>query len=190
VCFAPNHPQKAEWGQREVPFSRELWVERDDFMVTPEKGFFRLTPGGRVRLRYAYVIECTGFEQDEEGKVSLIRARYFPDSRSGTPGADTYKVKGNIHWLSISASASVEIRLFDRLFTDSNPGAAEDFRPLLNVHSRTVIEARVEEALSAATPGSHWQFERKGYFTADLKDSQPGHPVFNMAVSLKDTWQK
>lgn len=190
MCQAPNHPQKAEWGTRDIPFSKTLWIDRDDFMADPEKGFFRLTPGAQVRLRYAYVVECTGYETDASGQVMVVRARYFPDSRSGTPGADAYKVKGNIHWLSVAHSHSAKIRLFDRLFQDPNPAALDDFREALNPHSRSVTQAQIEAALQDATPGSHWQFERKGYFVADLKDTKPGAPIFNMAVSLKDTWQK
>ncbi len=191
ICHAPNHPQKADWGQREIPFTRELWIEREDFMAEPSKGFFRLTPGGMVRLRYAFVVKCTGFTADADGRVTEVRAEYFPDSRSGTPGADTYKVKGNMHWLSVAHSQAVEVREYDRLFSDPNPGAADDFRPLLNPRSITVRDdSQVEVGLLAAAPGSHWQFERKGYFCVDSRDSQPGKPVFNLAVSLKDTWQK
>lgn len=191
ICHAPNHPQQPELGSREVPLTRELWIEREDFMAEPVKGFFRLAPGAEVRLRYACVIRCTGFSADADGRVTEVRAEWYPDSRSGTPGADTYKVKGNIHWLSARHSAAVEVRIYDRLFQDPNPAAAEDFRTLLNPDSiRIRHDSQVESALLRATPGSHWQFERKGYYCADSRDSQPGAPVFNLAVTLKDTWQK
>lgn len=191
ICHAPNHPQKKEWGHREVPFSRELWIEREDFMSEPSEGFFRLVPGGMVRLRYAYVIKCTGFRLDANGVVDEIRAEYFPESRSGTPGSDHFKVKGNIHWLSHAHSTEAEVRVFDRLFHDPNPAGADDFRTLLNPNSKSVLAgARIEKGLLAAEPGSHWQFERKGYFCVDNKDSQPGKPIFNLTVTLKDIWQK
>jgi glutaminyl-tRNA synthetase len=120
-----------------------------------------------------------------------VRAEWYPDSRSGTPGADSYKVKGNIHWLSVQHSSPAEIRIYDRLFGDPNPAAAEDFRTLLNPDSIRILRAsQVEPALLQAMPGSHWQFERKGYFCADSRDSKPGAPVFNLAVTLKDAWQK
>jgi glutaminyl-tRNA synthetase len=191
VCHAPNHPQKKDLGHRPVPFTRELWIEREDFMAEPSEGFFRMVPGGMVRLRYAYVVKCTGFSSDANGQVNEIRAEYFPESRSGTSGSDTFKVKGNIHWLSDAHSIEAEVRVFDRLFNDPNPAGADDFRPLLNPNSKSVLEgARIEHSLLDAAPGSHWQFERKGYFCVDTKDSQPGKPVFNLAVTLKDTWQK
>ena len=190
-CHAPNHPQKPEWGTRAVPFTRTLWIEREDFMAEPVKGFFRLTPGAMVRLRYAFVIKCTGFSADADGKLTEVRAEYFPDSRSGTAGSDTYKVKGNIHWLSTEHSARAEVRIYDRLFRHANPGAAEDFRPLLNADSISIRnDSQVEHALLHAEPGTHWQFERKGYFCVDSRASHPGQPVFNLAVSLKDAWQK
>ena len=150
-----------------------------------------MVPGGMVRLRYAYVVKCTGFSSDANGQVNEIRAEYFPESRSGTSGSDAFKVKGNIHWLSVAHSIEAEVRVFDRLFNDPNPAGAEDFRPLLNPNSKSVLEgARIENSLIDAAPGSHWQFERKGYFCVDTKDSKSGKPVFNLAVTLKDTWQK
>jgi len=191
LCHAPNHPQHPDWGSREVPLTRELWIEREDFMAEPVKGFFRLSPGAQVRLRYACVIKCTGFAVDAAGRVSEIRAEWYPDSRSGTPGADNYKVKGNIHWLSVAHSAPVEVRMYDRLFNDPNPAAAADFRSLLNPDSISVRhDSQVEQGLLHVEGGSHWQFERKGYFCADVRDSRPGAPVFNLAVTLKDSWQK
>ncbi len=192
ACAVPNHPQKPEWGTRELSFSRELWIDREDFMSAPAKGFFRLAPGAQVRLRYAYVIECTGFEQDPQtGAVTLIHAQYFPQTRSGTPGSDAHKVKGNIHWLSVHQAHPATVRLYDRLFKDPNPGGAEDWRTLLNPDSIGVLpHAQVETALLAAAHGETFQFERQGYFTVDRRDSLPGTPVFNRAVTLRDSWGK
>ncbi|PKO83752.1 MAG: glutamine--tRNA ligase [Betaproteobacteria bacterium HGW-Betaproteobacteria-11] len=190
-CHAPNHPQKPEWGKRPVPFSRELWIEREDFMETPAKGYFRLFPGNRVRLRYGFVIECTGCEKDECGNLVAVHCNYFTDSKSGTPGADTYKTKGNIHWLSAPHAVAAEVRLYDRLFTALAPGAGErDFLADLNPESLRVITARIEPALVDAAAEARFQFERHGYFVADRKDSRPGAPVFNRAVTLKDSWGK
>ena len=124
-CHLPNHPQKPDWGKRAVPFARELWIEREDFMETPSKGYFRLFPGNRVRLRYGFVIECTGCEKDGQGRVVAVHCDYFLDSKSGTPGSDTYKVKGNIHWLSAKHSHAAEVRLYDRLFKVPHPGAGD-----------------------------------------------------------------
>jgi glutaminyl-tRNA synthetase len=194
-CFAPNHPQQPELGKRVVPLSRELWIEREDFQENPEKGFFRLSPGGKVRLRYAYVIECTGFEKDASGQITEIRAKIFEDSKSGTPGADQYKVKGNIHWVSASQSAMAEVRLYDRLFSHPTPGARREgdapdlerhFLDDLNPSSLTVIKAAVEPSLTEAKTEERFQFERHGYFVVD-RDSAPGALVFNRTVTLKDS---
>jgi len=191
ACFAPNHPQKPEWGRRSVPFSRELWIEREDFMETPSKGYFRLYPGNKVRLRYGFVVECTGCDKDSEGRVTAVRCNYLPDSKSGTPGAETYKVKGNIHWLSARHAHAAEVRLYDRLFKVPNPGAGgTDFLQDLNPDSKRLITAMIEPGLSEASPEDRFQFERHGYFVADLRDSRPGAPVFNRAVTLRDSWGK
>ncbi|OGA58599.1 MAG: glutamine--tRNA ligase [Betaproteobacteria bacterium RIFCSPLOWO2_12_FULL_65_14] len=191
ACFAPNHPQKPEWGRRSVPFSRELWIEREDFMETPSKGYFRLYPGNKVRLRYGFVVECTGCDKDSEGRVTAVRCNYLPDSKSGTPGADAYKVKGNIHWLSARHARAAEVRLYDRLFKVPNPGAGgTDFLQDLNPDSKRLITAMIEPGLSEASPEDRFQFERHGYFVADLRDSRPGAPVFNRAVTLRDSWGK
>ena len=190
-CFAPNHPQKPDWGKRSVPFSRELWIERDDFMEAPSKGYFRLYPGNQVRLRYGFVVECTGCDKDAGGNVTAVRCNYFPDSKSGTPGADTYKVKGNIHWLSVQHAYAAEVRLYDRLFRVPNPGAGDtDFLRDLNPDAKRIVTARLEPLLREAKPEERFQFERHGYFVADLKDSAPGEPVFNRAVTLRDSWGK
>jgi glutaminyl-tRNA synthetase len=201
-CLAPNHPQKPELGKRPVPFSRELWIEREDFMETPTKGFFRLfppgetpsgdpRPGNKVRLRYGFVIECTGCDKDAAGKVTAVHCNYYADSKSGTPGSDGYKVKGNIHWLSARHAFECEVRLYDRLFSAAHPGAGErDFLLDINPDSKTTIRAQLEPALREVQPEDRFQFERHGYFVADLKDSKAGAPVFNRALTLKDTWQK
>ncbi len=187
----PNHPQKPELGKRAVPFSRKLWIEREDYMEAPSKGYFRLFPGNRVRLRYGYVVECTGATKDAAGRVIEVHCTYLPDSKSGTPGADQYKVKGNIHWVSAAHAYPCEVRLYDRLYTAAHPGAGDrDHIDDLNPHSKKVITAQLEPSLRDARPGEHFQFERHGYFIADHVDSKPGAPVFNRAVTLRDAWQK
>ena len=187
-CQAPNHPQRPEWGKRDLPFARELWIERDDFMVVPPKGFFRLTPGAQVRLRFGFVIRCTGHDQDADGNVTAVHCEYHPDSKSGTPGADSYKVKGNIHWVSVGHAHPAEVRLFERLFNVASPGTGDrDFLLDLDPHSRRTITGRLEPSLAAAQPEDRFQFERHGYFCADSVDSIPGAPVFNRAVTLKDS---
>ncbi len=197
-CFAPNHPQNPDLGKRAMPLSRALWIEREDFQETPVKGFFRLSPGAQVRLRYAYVIECTGFEKDTNGVITEIRARIFEDSKSGTPGADLYKVKGNIHWVSAKHAYIAQVRLYDRLFAHPTPGARREgdapdlernFLDDLNPNSLQVITAAMEPSLKDAKPEDRFQFERHGYFVADLKDSAPGAPIFNRTVTLKDSWK-
>ena len=190
-CLAPNHPQKPELGKRAVPFSRELWIEREDFIETPPKGYFRLYPGNKVRLRYGFVIECTGCDKDASGKVTAVHCNYYADSKSGTPGSDSYKVKGNIHWVSARHACECEVRLYDRLFRVPHPGAEErDFLLDINPDAKKVIRAQLEPALRQVQPEERFQFERHGYFVADMKDSKPGAPVFNRAVTLKDAWQK
>ncbi|MDP1605912.1 MAG: glutamine--tRNA ligase/YqeY domain fusion protein [Rhodocyclaceae bacterium] len=190
-CLAPNHPQKPDWGKRPIPFSRELWIEREDFAEMPPKGYFRLFPGNKVRLRYGFVIECTGCDKDADGNVVAVHCNYCADSKSGTPGADSYKVKGNIHWLSARHAYTAEVRLYDRLFAVPAPGAGgRDFINDLNQNSKLVITAQLEPALKDAQAEERCQFERHGYFVADRVDSRPGAPVFNRAVTLKDSWTK
>ncbi len=187
-CHAPNHPQNPELGKRALPFARELWIEREDFMETPTKGYFRLFSGSKVRLRYGFVVECTGCEKDGDSVVA-VHCNYFPDSKSGTPGADTYKVKGNIHWVSARHAYRAEVRLYDRLFKSPHPGAGDsDYLQDLNPDSRKIITAQLEPALKDAQPGQRFQFERHGYFVADSRDSAPGAPVFNRTVTLRDSW--
>ncbi len=191
-CEVPNHPHKPEWGKRTISFARELVIEREDFMATPVKGFFRMAPGMDVRLRYAYVVKCTGFVTDPvSGAVTEIHCDYYPETRSGTPGADAHKVKGNIHWLALDHSETAEVRLYDRLFSDPNPAGAADYRTLLNPGSiETRPHCRVEPALMASLAGECFQFERNGYFVVDSRDAAPGRPVFNRAVTLRDAWVK
>jgi glutaminyl-tRNA synthetase len=205
-CHAPNHPQKPDWGKRAVPFSKELWIEREDFMEAPTKGYFRLfppgvnaageaTPGNKVRLRYGFVIECTGYDKDAKGNVIAVHCNYFADSKSGTPGSDTYKVKGNIHWVSARHAYAAEVRLYDRLFKVPHPGRSvdgveRDFILDLNPESVKTVTAQLEPSLREAKPGEHYQFERHGYFVPDRIDPVTGEPDFNRAVTLKDTWQK
>ncbi len=191
TCAPPNHPQKPELGTRSVPFSRELWIEHEDFMESPPKGYFRLFPGNKVRLRYGFVIECTGCDKDAEGKITAVRCNYFADSKSGTPGADSYKVKGNIHWVSARHAYAAEVHLYERLFKAPHPGAGErSFLLDLNPNSKKTITAQLEPALRAAQPGERFQFERHGYFIADRVDPVSGEPDFNRTVTLKDSWGK
>ena len=191
ACFAPNHPQKPELGTRAMPFARELWIEREDFSETPPKGYFRLYPGNRVRLRYGYVVECTGCDKDASGRVVAVHCNYLPETKSGTPGADAVKVKGNIHWVSAAHACQAEVRLYDRLFKSPQPGAASgDFLDDLNPDSMRVIQAMLEPALRDAAAEAVYQFERHGYFVADRIDSRPGAPVFNRTVTLKDSWAR
>jgi glutaminyl-tRNA synthetase len=175
----PNHPQKPDWGKREAPFGRELWIEREDFQEQPEKGYFRLYPGNDVRLRFGYVVKCTGM------KDGVVHATYYPDSRSGTAGADKYKVKGNIHWVSARHAYATEVRLYDRLFKVPEPGAEREYLDDLNPASVTAVQAQLEPSLAAAKPEERFQSERHGYFT---KDRDGG--VFNRTVTLRDSWKK
>ena len=190
-CEAPNHPQQPELGKRPIPFSRELWIEREDFMETPSKGYFRLFPGNTVRLRHGFVVKCIGADRDANGNIVAVHCEVMPDSKSGTPGADNYKVKGNLHWVSAKHAYQCEVRLYDRLFSAAHPGAGDrDFLLDLNPDSRRVVTAQLEPALKDAKPEDRFQFERHGYFVADLRDSTRGNPVFNRAVTMKDSWTK
>ena len=190
-CFAPNHPLKPELGKRTVQLTKELWIEREDFMEEPTKGYFRLFPDNMVRLRYGYVVKCTGFEKDAAGNVTTVHCEYLPDTKSGTPGSDSVKVKGNIHWVSAAHAYEAEIRMYDRLFKEAHPGSGDsNYLDDINPNSVHTIKAQLELGLKEAQAGESFQFERHGYFVADLKDSQPGKPVFNRTVTLKDTWQK
>jgi glutaminyl-tRNA synthetase len=190
-CTAPVHPHHPEKGVRKFPIHRELWIEADDFMQEPSKGFFRLFPGNKVRLRYGYVIECKGCDLDEAGNVLAVHAEVFLDSKSGTAGADSYKVKGNIHWVSAQAAVAAEVRLYDRLFSEANPDAGgRNFLECLNPGSVEVISAMLEPGLGSVGPDARFQFERHGYFVADRRDHGVGRPVFNRITTLKDSWSK
>jgi glutaminyl-tRNA synthetase len=190
-CSAPVHPKQPELGRREFPLTRELWIEREDFTETPPKGYFRLFPGNKVRVRYGYVIECTGCDKDADGNVTAVHANIIPDTKSGTPGADSVKVKGNIHWVSAAHALEAEVRLYDRLFSDPQPDSGDkNFLDALNPNSKQTVTAYLEPTLATAKPEDRFQFERHGYFVADRIDSQPGKPVFNRVVGLKDSWGK
>jgi len=188
-CHAPAHPHHLELGERQFSFGRELWVERDDFAEVPPKGYHRLYPGNKVRLKAGHVIECTGCTKNEAGEIVSVQATVVPDTKSGTPGADAIKVKGVITWVAAHEAVPAELRLFDRLFTEAQPDAGgKDFLEALNPHSLRVVQGFVEPSLANATAGSHWQFERHGYFVADRVDHQAGRAVFNRTTTLKDTW--
>ena len=188
-CFAPNHPQQPDLGKRTVMLSRELWIEREDFEETPPKGYFRLFPGNSVRLRYGYVITCTGCDKDADGTITAVHCDYLPDTKSGTPGSDSVKVKGNIHWLSAAHAYEAEVRLYDRLFKTAQPGQETgNFLDDINTESVRSIRAQLESSLKDATAEDRFQFERHGYFVVDRVDSNPGAPVFNRTVMLKDSW--
>ncbi|MCG7495770.1 glutamine--tRNA ligase [Vibrio sp. Of7-15] len=184
-----NHPNKPEMGERDVPFSRELWIEREDFREEANKKYKRLVLGKEVRLRGAYVIKAERVEKDEEGNITTIFCSYDAETLGKNP-ADGRKVKGVIHWVSAEKGVPAEIRLYDRLFTVANPGAADDFSATLNPESLTVVRGVVEPSLQEAKAEVGYQFERTGYFCADNKDSSAESLVFNRTVGLRDTWAK
>lgn len=186
-----NNPEDESAGHREVPFSREVYIERDDFMEVPPKKYFRLSPGNEVRLRYAYLIRCNEVVKNEQGEIVELRCTYDPMSKGGQ-SSDGRKVKGVIHWVSAPHAKEAEIRLFDRLFTRESLDDIEEgktFKDYLNPASLTVVKGYVEPSLAGTAPGSKYQFERIGYFCAD-KDSSVEKPVFNRTVTLKDSWSK
>ena len=186
-----NNPEDAEGGSRLVPFGKELFIERDDFMVDPPKKFFRLGPGRQVRLKGAYVIQCENFELDEQGQVSTIYCTYDPDTKSGS-GSSQPKVKGTLHWVDASKAIDAEVRLYDRLFSDEDPAGhkEQDFLEFLNPDSLKVLQnCKLEPMLASAKAGEKFQFQRIGYFCVD-PDSKTDKPVFNRTVSLKDNWAK
>jgi len=188
-CFAPNHPQKPDWGKRSLPMTGELWIEREDFMEAPAKGYFRLFPGNQVRLKYGFVVRCTGYAKNAQGEVDEVHCDYLPDTKSGTPGADAVKVKGNIHWVCADHAYQTEVRLYDRLFKVPNPGKATgNFLDDLNHDAKRVARAYLERSLAEAPVEGRFQFERHGYFVADRKESKAGSPVFNRTVTLRDPW--
>ena len=187
---AINNPQNEADGTHTITFSKNLWIEREDFMEDAPKKFFRMTPGKEVRLKNAYIVMCTGCKKDADGNIEEIYAEYDPQSKSGMEGANR-KVKGTLHWVSADHCRKAEVRIYDRLFRVENPGASDiDFRELLNPDSLTVLDnCYVEEYAATMRPGDYLQFQRIGYFMADT-DSTPEHPVFNKTVGLKDTWAK
>ncbi len=190
---AANHPKDPDAGTRTVPFTREIYVERDDFMEEPPAKFFRLGPGREVRLRFAYFITCNEVIRNAAGEVTELHCTYDPETRGGN-APDGRKVKGTIHWVSAAHAHEAEVRLYDRLFTVENPNKEEDgetYLDHLNPGSLEVIsDARLEPGLAKAEPGERFQFERLGYFCADVTNSQPGEPVFNRTVTLRDTWTR
>jgi glutaminyl-tRNA synthetase len=186
-----NNPEDASQGKRIVPFSREIYIEQDDFMEDPPGKFFRLAPGREVRLKGAYIVSCTGVKKNSDGEITEVHCTYDPETRSGGPQADR-KVKGTLHWVSAAHALDAEIRLYDRLFSDEDPSGHKDIdaREFLNPDSLTIIrDCKVEPSLAEAGPLARFQFQRVGYFCVDY-DSRPGSLVFNRTVSLKDTWAR
>ncbi|MEQ1860063.1 MAG: glutamine--tRNA ligase/YqeY domain fusion protein [Chthoniobacteraceae bacterium] len=189
TCQATNNPSDETAGTRDVVFTRDLWIEQDDFMEDAPPKFFRLKPGGEVRLKYAFIIKCDEVVKDDAGHVTELRCTADLDSRSGGPTAGR-KVKGTIHWVSAEHAIEAEVRLYDRLFTEADPEAdGRDFKTVLNPHSLEVVTAKLEPSLAAARPEERYQFERLAYFTLD-HDSQPGRHIFNRTITLKDAWAK
>jgi glutaminyl-tRNA synthetase len=193
-CLFPVHPQKPELGNRIISFAREWWIEADDFMENAPANFFRLAlgkdgqPGQPVRLRHAYVVRATSVDRDAAGHVTTVHVEYLPETRSNTAGANSVKTRTAIHWLPVADSVAAEVRLYERLFVDPQPDAGgKDFRTLLNPHSKRVLRAWIEPSLARAQPDDRFQFERNGYFVADRRDHSAAKPVFNLAVSLKDS---
>lgn len=190
---AVNNPEDADAGTREVPFSRELWIERDDFMEDPPKKFFRLAPGREVRLRWGYFIRCEEVVRDAAGEVVELRCTYDPETRGGQ-APDGRKVKGTIHWVSARHAIDAEVRLYETLFTAADPDdveEGEDFLANLNPASLDVLRGcKLEPLLAEAAPGARVQFERTGYFCVDTRDTTPGRPVFNRTTTLRDTWAR
>ena len=194
-CSLPALPHVAEGRTpppaREFTIGREVWIEREDFAEVPPKGYKRLFPGNKVRLKGGFVVECTGCEKDADGRITAVLATVVPDTKSGTPGADAVKVKAAITWVGVADGVAAEVRLYDRLFTDAHPDAGgKDFKASLNPDSCRVITAYVEPSLAQAVPDQKFQFERHGYFVADRQDHAPGRPVFNRITGLKDSWGK
>ena len=185
---AMNHPGKPELGTREIPFSGELWIERDDFREEAPRKYFRLKPGQEVRFRYGYYLTCTGFEKDDCGEISLVRCTYDPESKGGNT-EDGRKVKGTIHWVSAAEAVDSEVRLYDHLFREPIPGANGDFLDDLNPDSLETVNAKLEPCLAAIPAGELVQFERSGYFCQD-RDSDADKVVFNRTVALRDSWAK
>ncbi len=201
-CTAPAHPHHEELGKRSFGFSKELWIDVSDFQADPEKGYHRLypprvaadgttSPGNKVRLKYGYVVECTGYKTDASGKVTEVEAIYCTDSKSGSSTSGNYKVKGVMTWVSAHDAVDAQVRMYDRLFTDEQPDAGgKDFLASINKTSLKIVTAKVEPSLAASTPEQQFQFERHGYFCADRVDHAAGRLVFNLSVGLKDSFGK
>ncbi len=186
---AMNHPADPDFGTRKLPFSRELWIEQDDFMEEAPRKFFRLKPGGEVRLRFGYIIRCDEVIKDDAGTVVELHCSYDPDTRSGSGSSDR-KVKGTIHWVSCAHALGAQVRLYDRLFNEANPNAADDFHSVLNPGSLEVVDAKLEPSLAGLGRGEAVQFERLGYFCKDSRDDSDAAHVFNRIVTLRDSWAK
>ncbi len=186
---AMNHPGRPELGTREMPFSRELWIEQDDFMEDAPRKFFRLKPGGEVRLRFGYIIRCDEVVRNTAGDVVELRCSYDPDTRSGTASSDR-KVKGTIHWVSCEHAIDARVRLYDRLFNEANPNAVDDIHGALNPESLEIVDGKLEPALAELSAGQAVQFERLGYFCADEKEDSAAARVINRIVTLRDSWAK
>jgi glutaminyl-tRNA synthetase len=189
-CSAPAHPHHPEMGQRSFVLGPQVWIERDDFLEMPVKGYQRLFPGNKVRLKYGVIVECTGCEKDADGKVTAVLASVVPDTKSGTPGADVVKVKGTITWVSAHDGVPVTLNLYDRLFAVAQPGGADSLTAELNPASFRATQGFVEPSVGALPAETRVQFERHGYFVTDRVDHQPGKPVFNRITTLKDSWGK
>jgi glutaminyl-tRNA synthetase len=190
-CSAPVHPHHENLGKRNFGISRHLWIDASDFQAVPEKGYHRLYVGNRARLKYGYVVECTGYKTDASGKVTEVEATYFEDSKSGSPTSGNYKVKGVMTWVSQHDAVDAEVRMYDRLFTDEHPDAGgKDFLSSINPNSLKVVTAKVEPSLAASAADAKFQFERHGYFCADRVDHSAARLVFNYSVGLKDGWGK
>lgn len=191
---AVNNPEDPSAGTRELPFSGELYIERDDFMEDAPKKFFRLKPGGEVRLRYGYIIRCDQVIKDpDSGQIVELHCSYDPTTRSGSEEGSGRKVKGTIHWVSAQHCLDAEVRLYDRLFLNEDPEdvpEGQTFLDNMNLHSLTAVRGKLEPSLADASPEQRYQFERLGYFCVDAADSQAGQPVFNRTVGLRDSWSK
>jgi glutaminyl-tRNA synthetase len=188
----PNHPKDESFGTREVPFAREVWIERDDFAEVPPKGFHRLKPEGEVRLRGVGIVKCVEVIKDADGHVGALHCTLDPETRHGLPGADR-KVKGTIHWVSAKHAVATEVRLYDRLFSVPAPDSEEDGKSWLdhvNPEAKRVVQAWLEPAAARVEPEQRFQFERLGYFVADRVDHRADAPVFNRTVTLRDVWAR
>jgi glutaminyl-tRNA synthetase len=188
-CSAPVHPHHPERGERHFKIGREVWIERTDYEDVQPKGFFRLFPGNKVRLKYGHTIECTGATRDADGNLLEVQATLVPDTKSGTPGADAIKVKGNITWVAVADAVAAEVRLYERLFAEAQPGSGE-LLDELNKNSLVTCSAFVEPSLANAEGGAGFQFERHGYFVVDAKTTGAGRHVFNRAAGMRDSWGK